>query len=443
MMLKTHHSNIPRVSGRAGPQLKKSSRVPLVVRAVASPIDFNNNKRKTDSRPSVVRRDADGSRLFVDKEGQVTKAMAADYGFRAGAGRLYEEHYGEVPSSVIELATQNFTHELAQMRRAFRFRPHLDQVLQKSPPKTALGKLNFDIAERIRSGLSNLDESLEGVGVLPKLDPPPPLSQAQLAEFDVIQEKLSRLTLDNDAVARVEKERNQRYGELYSPLFVKLPFDALCLVLDVVYINRPIQKFWVLETVARIPYFACISILHLYESLGFWRAGAELRKIHFFEEWNELHHLQIMESLGGDQAWFDRFLAEHAAVLYYWVCIGFYLVSPKNAYNFMQRVEHHAADTYTEFIEENRELLASIPPPMVALNYYRNEDLYLFDSFQTCDSEAATECLVRRPACNNLLDVFINIRDDEDEHVKTMKACQNESIARDLAKGRGQPIELE
>eukprot|EP00983_Pelagomonas_calceolata_P066841 1149234-Pelagomonas_calceolata.AAC.5 len=50
----------------------------------------------------------------------------------------------------------------------------------------ACAQLNFDIAERIRSGLSNLDESLEGVGVLPKLDPPPPLSQAQLAEFDVV-----------------------------------------------------------------------------------------------------------------------------------------------------------------------------------------------------------------------------------------------------------------
>jgi hypothetical protein len=49
----------------------------------------------------------------------------------------------------------------------------------------------------------------------------------------------------------------------------------------------------VLETVARIPYFAYISILHLYESLGFWRAAAELRKIHFAEEWNELHHLQV------------------------------------------------------------------------------------------------------------------------------------------------------
>lgn len=56
---------------------------------------------------------------------------------------------------------------------------------------------------------------------------------------------------------------------------------------------RPIQRFWVLETVARIPYFAYISILHLYESLGFWRAGADLRRIHFAEEWNELHHLQV------------------------------------------------------------------------------------------------------------------------------------------------------
>ncbi len=58
---------------------------------------------------------------------------------------------------------------------------------------------------------------------------------------------------------------------------------------------RPIQRFWVLETVARIPYFAYISILHLYESLGFWRAGADLRRVHFAEEWNELHHLQVIE----------------------------------------------------------------------------------------------------------------------------------------------------
>lgn len=38
---------------------------------------------------------------------------------------------------------------------------------------------------------------------------------------------------------------------------LQAPFYALCWVLDVVYDNKPIQKFWVLETVARIPYFAC------------------------------------------------------------------------------------------------------------------------------------------------------------------------------------------
>ena len=42
-----------------------------------------------------------------------------------------------------------------------------------------------------------------------------------------------------------------------------------------------------------MPYFAFISMLHLYESLGWWRAGAELRRVHFAEEWNELHHLQV------------------------------------------------------------------------------------------------------------------------------------------------------
>ena len=112
-----------------------------------------------------------------------------------------------------------------------------------------------------------------------------------------------------------------------------------------------------------MPYFSYISMLHLYETLGWWRAGAELRKMcatnrpnaskfslpvvllyviswypvrgpaaesmvvphltscsavdrsHFAEEWNEMHHLQIMEALGGDRLWLDRWVL---AVL----CVG-------------------------------------------------------------------------------------------------------------------------
>ncbi len=28
-----------------------------------------------------------------------------------------------------------------------------------------------------------------------------------------------------------------------------------------------------------------------------------------------MHHLRVVEALGGDEAWADRFVAEHAAVL--------------------------------------------------------------------------------------------------------------------------------
>ena len=83
----------------------------------------------------------------------------------------------------------------------------------------------------------------------------------------------------------------------------------------------PLQKFWVLETVARIPYFAYISILHLYESIGFWRAGAELRKIHFAEVGGGLADCvdrcgicpQSLSVLGGDSC---RFIDVDSSCLY-------------------------------------------------------------------------------------------------------------------------------
>jgi ubiquinol oxidase len=57
-----------------------------------------------------------------------------------------------------------------------------------------------------------------------------------------------------------------------------------------------------------------------------------------------------------------------------------------------------------------------------------------FDELQTC---SGPNIPLRRPACNTLLDVFVNIKDDEIEHVKTMHACQDaKQIAQELAAGR-------
>ena len=129
--------------------------------------------------------------------------------------------------------------------------------------------------------------------------------------------------------------------------------------MDTLFDERPIQRFWFLEVIARIPYFSYVSMLHLYESFGWWR-GPELRKVHNAEEWNELHHLLIMESLGGNSLWSDRFLGYHVAIVYYWTLNVVFLFSPRIAYQFMELLEAHAVDTYGTFVVQNRERLAEL-----------------------------------------------------------------------------------
>ncbi|CAL1412894.1 unnamed protein product [Linum trigynum] len=60
-----------------------------------------------------------------------------------------------------------------------------------------------------------------------------------------------------------------------------------------------------------------------------------------------------------------------------------------------------------------------MPAPEVAVRYYTGGDLYLFDEFQTSRVPNS-----RRPRIGSLYDTFVNIREDEGEHCKTMKACQ-------------------
>lgn len=194
--------------------------------------------------------------------------------------------------------------------------------------------------------------------------------------------------------------------------------ESVVKILSTLYQDRDYARFFVLETIARVPYFAFISVLHLYESFGWWRR-ADYLKVHFAETVNELHHLLIMEELGGNSFWFDRFLAQHIAIFYYFMTVFMYALSPRMAYHFSECVEKHAYSTYDKFLKVKGEELKKLPAPQVAINYYMNEDMYMFDEFQTSRPPNT-----RRPKIENLYDVFLNIRDDEGEHCKTMKACQ-------------------
>jgi ubiquinol oxidase len=179
--------------------------------------------------------------------------------------------------------------------------------------------------------------------------------------------------------------------------------------------ERAFARFWTLETIARMPYFSYLSVLHLYETLGWWRRSDYL-KIHFLQTWNEQHHLLIMEELNGNRFWLDRFLAQHIAVAYYFLGLAFFTFNPTFAYNFNQAVEEEAFETYNNFLTENLDFLKDQPAPLAAKLYYL-EDPW----FEEMGSRP-------RPTMETLLDTFGAIRDDEAGHAETMKQMQKEAL---------------
>ena len=125
-------------------------------------------------------------------------------------------------------------------------------------------------------------------------------------------------------------------------------------ILDYLYRGRDYQRFWVLEEIARAPYFAFLSVLHLRESMGL--RGPDhlyLMKQHFEQSVNETEHLEYMESRGGNSYWVDRFVAKHLVLIYYWINVVYYWVAPKSAYHLSYEIEIHAAVTYAKYLAFN------------------------------------------------------------------------------------------
>jgi ubiquinol oxidase len=125
-------------------------------------------------------------------------------------------------------------------------------------------------------------------------------------------------------------------------------------IIDYLYMGRDYQRFWVLEEIARAPYFAFLSVLHFRESMGL--RGPEhidLMLQHFEQSINETSHLEYMESRGGADYWIDRFFAKHLVLIYYWVNVVYYWVAPRAAYHLSYEIEIHAATTYAKYLALN------------------------------------------------------------------------------------------
>jgi len=60
-----------------------------------------------------------------------------------------------------------------------------------------------------------------------------------------------------------------------------------------------------------------------------------------------------MEKRGGDRFWIDRFFARHLVLVYYWIMVFYYFLSPANAYDVNIKIEEHAFETYSKYLIDN------------------------------------------------------------------------------------------
>lgn len=208
----------------------------------------------------------------------------------------------------------------------------------------------------------------------------------------------------------------------FNKVLIDAVYEFICLVYPVTGGPRDFARFYVLETVARVPYFAYLSVMHLRETFGDRTPGdSERMRTHYAEADNELHHLLIMESLGGNSSFVDRAVAQTMAFGYYWYVTLVYSVSEQAAYHLSELIEDHAFNTYNKYLSEHEEMLKAQPVPPVARKYYEEDNPFLFDLFCTVpEPNEEGVYSARRPQLQSLYDVFVNVRNDEREHWKTL-----------------------
>jgi ubiquinol oxidase len=206
----------------------------------------------------------------------------------------------------------------------------------------------------------------------------------------------------------------------FNKILIDSVYNVICFFYPVTGTKRDFARFYVLETVARVPYFAYLSVMHLRETFGERGLGENMRT-HYAEADNELHHLLIMESLGGNENGIDRTLAQSMAFGYYWYVTLLYFFNEPAAYHLSELIEDHAYNTYNGFLNEFSDKLKGMPVPAIATKYYVEDNPYMFDQFCTVkDKNSDGEFSKRRPDLESLYDVFVNVRDDEREHWKTL-----------------------
>lgn len=153
------------------------------------------------------------------------------------------------------LAARNFRRELRNLVR---------DALPRRAPRPPGPRLGQSAAAAAPEGEEKQAAGGEGEG------------GEELLEEEMEMPECFGFTLDNEAIYRYDAD-HPAPGPAPVPAAVQVLYEILLFFVDRLYEGRAIERFWFLETVARMPYFAYTTCLHLYETMGWYRAP-ELRR---------------------------------------------------------------------------------------------------------------------------------------------------------------------
>ncbi len=138
---------------------------------------------------------------------------------------------------------------------------------------------------------------------------------------------------------------------------------ALFTVMDSLYgKTRTLEKFRVLELVARVPYqawenVAYVAVTHTASHPRFARRIFNSVRTSRFEQDNEQWHLLILEELTGGESQSGfvraRLIPQVLAFAYYWLSWVLFMVRPAWSYRLNADFEDHAEHEYALLVEEN------------------------------------------------------------------------------------------
>ncbi len=141
------------------------------------------------------------------------------------------------------------------------------------------------------------------------------------------------------------------------------PAKMLFATMDLVYGKaRTLEKFRVLELVARVPYqawenVAYVALTHTARRPGFARRVFDTVRISRWEQDNEQWHLLIIEELTAESSklgWVRRqVIPQLLALVYYWLSWLLYVVRPSWSYRLNADFEDHAEHEYALLVQEN------------------------------------------------------------------------------------------